>query len=556
MQLITRKNGRLCQPEYGFCVDANAQKLNSICLIQFLVVSNPHETTKMTAVRNLISRHHSRFWRVGISSIGHSKRGYSTPAVSNQIIDQVLNELSSNKSIEISQNKYDLHRHGKGEDCKPSIQPQAIVFPNSTEAVQEVMRACTRHRVPMIPFGTGTSLEGHVSALRGGVSIDTSRLQWNADATQEDVTQDFQITVGAGVTRQSLNDAIRQTGVQFMVDPGANASLGGMVACGASGTTAVKYGTMKDNILALEAVLPNGDVIQTGTKAIKSSAGYDLTRLLCGSEGTLAVITKVTVKLHAVPQCIMAAVCRFDTLHEAAEAVVQLKQWGIDVQRLELLDGTAIRAFNKYTGTTSPDLPVTPHLFMEFAGSSQISVEEQVTLAKSICGCEDDYASESSRFKVETSLENRQKLWAARHQLYYASIALREGAEGAVVTDACVPLSAFAHVLEATAQDVHNLDLVATVFGHAGDGNFHTILPVLPDDEPGYRKRIDELNHNLVQRTLAVGGTCTGEHGIGWGKVHYLQQQYSPETLQVMKAIKLALDPYNLMNPGKIVQID
>jgi D-lactate dehydrogenase (cytochrome) len=495
------------------------------------------------------------------------------PAVSDETVQKLLAEIKESfpeSYISTSNNKYELHRHGKGEDCKPSIQPQAIVYPKSAKAVQDIVLLCEepQYRVPMIAFGTGTSLEGHVSALCGGISIDTSYLQYNANADAPDmeptkISEDFEITVGAGVTRQTLNKALRYTGLQFVVDPGADASIGGMVACGASGTTAVKYGTMKDNVLALEAVLPNGDIIQTGTKAAKSSAGYDLTRLLCGSEGTLGIITKVTVKLHPIPACVMAAVCRFDTLHDAAEAVASIKQCGVDVQRLELLDGTSIEAFNKYNAAksiggsnkNSPILPVQPHLFLEFAGASSVSVEEQVSLTKSICGCDED-DGESLRFRVETSEGARQTLWAARHQLYYASIALREGAESAVVTDACVPLSEFANVVEATAKDIEELKLIATVFGHAGDGNFHTILPThsQQDATTDYRQRIDECNHRLIRRTLAVGGTCTGEHGVGWGKIKYLKEQYSPETISMMRAIKHALDPYNVMNPGKIIE--
>jgi D-lactate dehydrogenase (cytochrome) len=507
------------------------------------------------------------------------------PVVSDETIQMFLDELlHMMPDLQISTNQYELLRHGKGEDANPCVPPQAILYPTSTEQVSQICKLnsslAKNYRIPIIAFGTGTSLEGHVAALKGGISVNTSKLQYNANADEDCVDvdklrQDFQITVGAGVTRQTLNaHALKHTGLQFMVDPGANASLGGMVACGASGTMAVKYGTMKDNILAIQCVLANGDIVQTGTKASKSSSGYDLTRLLCGSEGTLGIITRATLRLHPIPACVHAAVCRFDTLKDAAEAVTAIKQCGVDVQRLELLDSITVEAFNKYnaskgnSSSSSKMLPVKPHLFLEFAGVSSTSVEELVNLAKSICvgddededGDNDDNANDEPRFRVETSPEARATLWAARHQLHYASLHLREGADGAVVTDACVPLSAFASVVQATANDIQELQLTATLFGHAGDGNFHCNIPICSSEdshpESDYRARIDECNHRLLQRTLAVGGTCTGEHGIGWGKVKYLKQQYSPETLRMMKTIKRALDPHNLMNPGKVVDMD
>jgi D-lactate dehydrogenase (cytochrome) len=337
-----------------------------------------------------------------------------------------------------------------------------------------------------------------------------------------------------------------------MVDPGADASLGGMAACGASGTMAVKYGTMRDNVLAVEAVLPDGSIVQTGSRAIKSSAGYDLTRLMVGSEGTLGIITSVTVKVHPIPTSVQAAVCAFDSLHDAAEAVTLLKQCDVQVQRLELLDASSIRAFNKYNANKhegSSPMPLQPHLFLEFAGASDVTVQEQVQLASEVM---EDF---DVAITVESDPDKRRDLWAARHDLYYASIRLRDGAEHAIVTDACVPLSEFANILQATADDIDTLDVVATCFGHAGDGNFHCILPTLPSDSEDYRARQSEMNNRLIQRTLDVGGTCTGEHGVGYGKVPYLEQQYSPPTIGMMRSIKLALDPRNLMNPGKVIKM-
>lgn len=398
----------------------------------------------------------------------------------------------------------------------------------------------------MIPFGTGTSLEGHVAALHGGISIDTCNL--NTIKVYDE--QDFFVTVGAGVTRSKLNEALRHTGLQFMIDPGADASIGGMVACGASGTTAVKYGTMRENILALEVVLPDGRIANTGSLAVKSSAGYDLTSLMCGSEGTLGIITKVTCRLHPIPEHVSAALCSFASLHEAAEAVTAIRQLGVDVTRLELLDSTSIAAFNQYSSNV-PDLPEQPHLFLEFSGASGTAVAEQASLAESICM--DGYNCKG--FHIESSEEARKKLWAARHVLYYASIALRPGASHALITDACVPLSQFATILQQTADDIKELGLIATCFGHAGDGNFHCILPTLPDDSVDYTQAIRTLSDRLIDRTLAVGGTCTGEHGIGYGKIKYLQQQYrDTATLDMMRLIKKSLDPLNLMNPGKVIE--
>jgi len=456
-----------------------------------------------------------------------------------------LDELSSLENVVVSENKYELERHGRGEDYHESIPPQAIVMPSTTKATSEIAKLCTKYEVPMIPFGTGTSLEGHVAALKGGISIDTSLLD-TIELSQE---QDFHATVGAGCTRLKLNDALRHTGLTFTVDPGADASIGGMVACGASGTTTVKYGTVRENILALEVVLPDGSIASTGSLARKSSAGYDLTSLMCGSEGTLGIITKVTVKLQPIPEYVSAAVCSFTTLHEAAEAVTTIRQLGIDVTRLELLDATSITAFNHYSPNV-PDLPEQPHLFLEFSGASETSVTEQASLAEQIC----KHEYNAGDFSVETSEEARKRLWAARHVLYYASIALRPGASHALITDACVPLSSFADILQQTANDVKELQLIATCFGHAGDGNFHCILPTLPDDSLEYTKAIRTLSDRLIDRTLAVGGTCTGEHGVGYGKIKYLQEQYKGSaTLAMMKLIKNALDPLNIMNPGKIL---
>jgi D-lactate dehydrogenase (cytochrome) len=353
--------------------------------------------------------------------------------------------------------------------------------------------------------------------------------------------------VGAGVTRMTLNNALRHTGMQFVVDPGADATIGGMVATGASGTTAVRYSTVRENLLQVQVVLADGTVANAGTQALKNSAGYDLLSLLCGSEGTLGVITSATVKLHPVPEHITAAVCVFQTLKEAAEAVAMLKLCDIPVLRCELLDGPSVAAFNAYK-KNSPDRVVAPTLFLEFSASSDTALAEQVQKTKAVC---DDFGG--SDFQFTSGEEERKALWAARHGLYYATLNLRPGAKDAMLTDACVPISKFAEIIEATARDVEELDVVGPCFGHAGDGNFHCILPLVEGDSEDYIARLHQVNDRLIQRTLAAGGTCTGEHGVGYGKIKYLEAQYGSGAVQMMKAIKRSLDPNAILNPGKIV---
>ena len=328
-----------------------------------------------------------------------------------------------------------------------------------------------------------------------------------------------------------------------------------MVACGASGTTAVKYGTMRENILGLECVLPDGTIANCGTRTLKSSAGYDLTSLMTGSEGTLGVITKVIVKLHPIPEHVIAAVCEFDSLHEAAAAVAAMRMYSIPVERCELLDESSMDAFRKYTALSAngececeSDRENKPTLFLEFTGWSETVVREQVVLTESIC---DDYGGSSFVFKTDEA--ERKVLWKARHNLYYASLALRKGATDAVITDACVPLSKFADIVTATAKDVKELNVVGPCFGHAGDGNFHCILPIVDDDDEDYVARVHQVNDNLIRRTIDVGGSCTGEHGIGNGKLKYLHDQYGEGPIKFMKELKKGIDPNNIMNPGKVV---
>lgn len=481
-----------------------------------------------------------------------------------ELLEQLLMKLSSESELIV--NPYELERHGRGESYHPTERPDAILRPASVQDVSQILSFCQEHVIPVVPFGVGTSVEGHVCCLQGGVSLDTSMFQtietpsdlMAAHSSGEDNEQVYEESsstipdpiarVGAGVTRMTLNNALRHTGMQFVVDPGADATIGGMVATGASGTTAVRYGTMRENILAVECVLADGTIVNTGTQALKNSAGYDLLSLLCGSEGTLAVITKVTVKLHPIPQHVTAAVCVFNSLKEAAEAVAMFKICDIPVLRCELLDGPSVAAFNNYK-KDSPDRTVAPTLFLEFSAISQEALQEIIQMTASIC---EDFGG--SEFEFTSGEEDRKALWAARHTLYYASINLRPGARDAILTDACVPISKFAELIEATANDVKELGVVGPCFGHAGDGNFHCILPVVEGDSEEYTKNLHEVNNRLIQRTLAVGGTCTGEHGVGYGKIKYLEQQYGSGAVKMMKAIKKALDPNNILNPGKIVQ--
>ena len=339
--------------------------------------------------------------------------------------------------------------------------------------------------------------------------------------------------------------------MQFVVDPGADATIGGMVATRASGTTTVRYGSMRENLLALECVLasdPTAPVVQMGTRALKNSAGYDLLGLMCGSEGTLGVITSVTVLLHPIPQHVVAAVCVFESLARAAEAVAALKFSEVPLSRCELLDATSVQAFNVYN-KERPPREVKPTLFLEFHDSIEASLQEQVNMTESICTKE--YGG--SNFEFATSDEDRKGLWSARHSLYPASLALRPGSTGAIVTDACVPLGQFASLIEETALDVKRYGVVGPCFGHAADGNLHCILPVREDDSQEYWDRLEKVNENLVARTLRAGGTCTGEHGVGFGKIKYLEQQYGTGAPDMMMAVKSALDPRNVMNPGKVV---
>jgi D-lactate dehydrogenase (cytochrome) len=430
-------------------------------------------------------------------------------------------------------------QHGKDESYHEAHAPDAVAFAQSTDEVAEIVRLCAEHKTPIIPFGTGTSLEGHVAALKGGICIDMSQM----NRVLRVGVEDLDVTVEAGVTRKQLNEYLRDTGLFFPVDPGADASLGGMAATRASGTNAVRYGTMRENVLALTVVLPDGRVIHTSRRPRKSAAGYDLTRLFVGSEGTLGVITEVTLRLYGIPEAISAAVCAFPTIAAAVDTVILTIQSGIPVARIELLDEAQMEAINKYSKL---DHKVAPTLFFEFHGTTA-GVAEQVELVKDIAA---DHGG--ADFRWATSQEERSKLWQARHDAYYAALALRPGSKG-WATDVCVPISRLADCISETKADLAKSSIPSALAGHVGDGNFHLIFMI----DPNRPEEIDEasrLNDRMVTRALEMDGTCTGEHGIGYGKMGFLFAEHG-EAVDVMASIKRAIDPDNLMNPGKIMRI-
>jgi D-lactate dehydrogenase (cytochrome) len=430
--------------------------------------------------------------------------------------------------------------HGKSEGPYPSQPPDAVCFAQTTEEVAEIVRCCAREGVAVIPFGTGTSLEGHVQAVNGGVSIDLTGMNSVLAVNEEDLD----CRVEAGVTRKQLNAHLRDTGLFFPIDPGADASLGGMAATRASGTNAVRYGTMRENVLGLTVVLADGRIIKTGGRAKKSAAGYDLTRLYVGSEGTLGVITEIQLRLYGIPEAISVAVCQYPTLEAAVNTVILTIQSGIPVARIELLDDVQMDACIRYSKLEGYEVKHT--LFYEFHGT-EASATEQAEMVRAIS---DDYGG--TAFQWTSKEEDRNKLWQARHDAYYAGLALAPGKK-AIATDACVPISRLAECIVETRADIDRSGLTVPIVGHVGDGNFHLIILYDPDDADEL-KRGHDLNERLIQRTLAMGGTCTGEHGIGLGKIHFLVEEHG-EAVSVMRTLKQALDPQNIMNPGKIVKL-
>jgi D-lactate dehydrogenase (cytochrome) len=431
-------------------------------------------------------------------------------------------------------------QHGHTLTWIPNQPPDAVVFPQSTAEVSEIVKLCADHGVPVIAFGTGTSLEGHVNAVFGGVCIDMSQMKRIIAVHAEDLD----VVVEAGVTRKELNEHLRDQGLMFPIDPGADASIGGMAATRASGTNAVRYGTMKDNVLALTAVMADGSVVKTSTRARKTSAGYDLTRLLVGSEGTLGIITEVTLKLHGIPEAIAAGVCPFPSVKAACDATIITIQSGLPVARIELLDDVMIRGVNLHAKL---GLPETTMLFVEFHGT-EAGVKEQSERFGEIAA---EFGG--GPFEWATKAEDRSKLWQARHDAYWAAKALRPGFDS-VATDVCVPISRLAECVEETKRDIEASGLIAPIAGHVGDGNFHT-QPLVDLADTAEVERAQGFIDRLVKRALAMGGTCTGEHGVGQKKMKYLEQEHGAEALAVMRVLKRSLDPRNILNPGKIVAL-
>jgi D-lactate dehydrogenase (cytochrome) len=430
-----------------------------------------------------------------------------------------------------------LAHHGRDESPFDPQLPDAVVFARSTEEVQTIVRLCGEHDVPMIPYGNGSSLEGHLLAVQGGVSIDLSEMNQVLAINAEDLT----VTVQPGISRKQLNEALRDTGLFFPIDPGADASIGGMTATRASGTNAVRYGTMRENVLALTVVLADGRVIKTGTRARKSSAGYDLTRLFVGSEGTLGVITEITVRLYPQPEAVSAAVCAFPSMGDAVRAVIETIQMGVPVARVEFLDALAVRAINRHSNLTFRESPM---LFFEFHGS-EASVAEQAGIVQEIVA-----QNSGADFEWATRPEDRSRLWNARHAAYFAMLQLKPGCR-AVTTDVCVPISRLAECVVETEQDLIASTLPCPIVGHVGDGNFHVAM-LLDPAKPEELEEAERINHRIVQRALRMGGTCTGEHGVGLHKIGFMIEEHGADAIGVMRAIKHSLDPKNLMNPGKI----
>ncbi|CAG0960290.1 D-lactate dehydrogenase (cytochrome) [Rhodocyclaceae bacterium] len=428
--------------------------------------------------------------------------------------------------------------HGKDESSFAPVPPDGVVFAESTEEVAEVVRLCAAHKVPVIAYGTGTSLEGHLHALFGGICIDLSGMNRVVAVRPEDLDA----TVQAGVTRKALNAQLHGTGLFFPIDPGADASLGGMAATRASGTNAVRYGTMRENVLALTAVMADGSILKAGSRARKSSAGYDLARLLIGSEGTLGIITELTVRLYPIPEAISSAVCAFPTIGDAVATVIETIQLGIPVARIELLDALAIAAINRHSKTF---LRAAPTLFFEFHGSPA-GVEEQ---ARSVQASAGEHGGMD--FDWATRPEDRSRLWQARHDAYYACLGLRPGARS-LTTDVCVPISRLADCIAETVADLAESGLTAPLVGHVGDGNFHLLLLADPADTEE-NARAKAFSNRLVERALSMEGTCTGEHGVGVGKRKYLSLEHGATGIVAMRAIKHALDPDDILNPGKIL---
>ncbi len=461
-----------------------------------------------------------------------------TPAAGGEGVAEAIAELTRLFGNKVVISLAVREQHANITTFLPNEPPDAVVFAQSIADVQSIVQICAAHKVPVIAWGAGTSLEGHVNAPYGGVCIDLSGMN-RILAVHAD---DLDCVIEPGVTRKRLNEELRDQGLFFPIDPGADASLGGMASTRASGTNAVRYGTMKDNVLALKVVMPDGKLITTARRARKSSAGYDLTRLFVGAEGTLGIIVEITLKLYGIPESIVAGVCPFPTISDACTAVIQTIQSGIPVARIELLDEVQVRASNAYAKL---DLPETPHLFLEFHGTGAGAAEQAERFG--------EIAADNGGGPLVSAgkAEDRTKLWQARHDAYWSALPLKPGGK-AVATDVCVPISRLAECVEATKADILDMGLIAPIVGHVGDGNFHCTLMVDVNDEADVAKA-EVFMKRLVERALAMEGTCTGEHGVGEGKKKYLLAEHGAGTLDAMRALKQAFDPDNIMNPGKIL---
>jgi len=462
----------------------------------------------------------------------------STIKPSQPIIASALADLGSRLGDRVTVAEVVREHHSHGESTHPPALPDLVCFPKNTQEVSEILRVSARYGLPVVPFGAGTSLEGHVHAVRGGICIDMRRMNRALRIS----AADMDVTVEAGMSRTQLVKAIENTGLTFFIDPGADATIGGMVSTRASGTTAVRYGTMRENVLALTVVLADGRVIHTGTRARKSSAGYDLTHLFVGAEGTLGVITEVTLRLHALPEALAVAIGAFPTVKGAVETVIEAIQLGLGVARIEFMDDRMVAAINRYSHL---DLVEQPTILFEFHGISHAVVEESARLAEQLAR-----EHGATGLAWESSAAGRERLWKARHDAYYASRALRPGSN-VLTTDVCVPISRLAECILATRAELDGLGFPATMVGHVGDGNFHVLCALGPEEI----EEADAFAHRLVERAHAMDGTCTGEHGVGYGKKKYLAAEHG-DALDTMRNIKRALDPENRMNPGKIVDLD
>ena len=464
----------------------------------------------------------------------------SLPAIAIRDVPSAFTDaLVTRFGTQFSQAMAVREQHGRDESAFTHVPPPCgVVFALSTADVSDAVALAAHYRVPVIPFGVGSSLEGHLLAVQGGISVDVSRMNQVLRIDAEDLT----VTVQPGVTRNAVNAAVKDQGLFFPIDPGADASIGGMSATRASGTNAVRYGTMRENVLGLEVVIAQGKVVRTASRARKSSAGYDLTRLFVGSEGTLGVITQVTVRLYPQPEAVSAAVCHFPTVHDAVTTVIETIQLGVPVARVELMDTDAVRASNAYSKLT---LRETPLLLFEFHGSAA-SVQEQAQtvqeLAKDNGGMDFEWAEQT---------EDRNRLWTARHNAYFAGLALRPGCR-ASTTDVCVPISRLGDCLDKATELVSKTSFPTTIVGHVGDGNFHVLMLLDPDNDAEWQAS-EDLNNQLVEMAIAADGTCTGEHGIGLHKLDFMRQEHGEDALALMWALKKAYDPLNILNPGKVL---